>query len=443
MVARILNIIKKPRETPILDKPINFPSLINLHLELIENKKKLKKNLPPVIETPFKPKEKINEGQKSDVPKGQGTEKSDVPKGQGTEKAKEKVKEKTETAKGVESKAKGVESKAKGVESKAKPKEKAEEKAEAESKPENNTEEDEDLVKNLGNDDGTEKNEDDKIEPEGKAEPETNGKTDPETEGKADGEADEKEEANEEENDPYAGLTPEEREAKEKEEYIWRFRILKKQYKKVKIPEYNEHDDLGIMKTVYNRTVKDLHLESSVESYRQYLVSGFMIMEYGCINFIGIDLAGFTTQQMTLMDQYEKLLIELGEKSRNRWGLNLPVEIKLIGFILLQAGIFYIGKIISEKGNTSITQIYSMLSGQDIGSLNIETEKPKKMRGPSIKREDILNISKRTSKNEGETEIEETEIEEIDEDEAETDIEEKNLIKKKTLKHRKSNIEKE
>src|SRR4051812_40837308 len=43
---RNLKVFKKPRVKPLLDIPINFPALKNLHLELMEIKDKLKKNLP-------------------------------------------------------------------------------------------------------------------------------------------------------------------------------------------------------------------------------------------------------------------------------------------------------------------------------------------------------------------------------------------------------------
>jgi hypothetical protein len=150
------------------------------------------------------------------------------------------------------------------------------------------------------------------------------------------------------------------------------------------------------MKTTYERTVKDLYLEDSVETYRTYLIGGFMVMEFVCTNWLQIDLGGFTTQQMIMMHKYERLLIELGEKSRDRWGLNLPVEVRLIGFILLQAGLFYLGKIISEKGGTTIAELFKAITGQPPASVtNKVTEEgvPKKMRGPSIKVNDIKKMS--------------------------------------------------
>lgn len=197
------------------------------------------------------------------------------------------------------------------------------------------------------------------------------------------------------EDDPYAGLSPEERLAKEKEEYIWRFRILKKQYKKATIPDYNEHSDLHQMKMSYERTIKDLTLEDNVESYRTYMIGSFMVMEWVATQWVGFDLNGFTQQQMLMMHKYDRLLTELGERSYNRWGMNLPVEIRLLGFVVLQAGLFYLGKIIAEKGGSTISELFKSITGQTPGAPSVSgtaaaMAPPKKvMRGPSIKAADI------------------------------------------------------
>ena len=157
-----------------------------------------------------------------------------------------------------------------------------------------------------------------------------------------------------------------------------------------------------MMKTTYERNVREIHLESSVESYRTYLIGGFMVMEFVCNNWMGIDLTGFTSQQMMMMDRYDRLLIELGERSYNRWGMNLPVELRLIGFILLQAGLFYLGKIITDKAGSSMAELFKGLTGQQSKSPSRsddsvrveEVDVPrKKMRGPSIKAEDIKKMS--------------------------------------------------
>lgn len=200
----------------------------------------------------------------------------------------------------------------------------------------------------------------------------------------------------EEEYDPYAGLTPEEREAKEKQEYMWRFHILKKKYKNTKMPDFNEHSDLQHMKSTYDRTVKELYLDESVDTYRNYLIGGFVFMEFICTQWIGIDMKGFTKQQAMVMNKYESLLVELGERSYNRWNMNLPVEVRLIGFILLQAAIFFVGKKIAEKAGSGIGELFKGVTGQPPTAATAaaaSTEPAQKaMRGPSLRPNDIKNM---------------------------------------------------
>ncbi len=324
-MIRNITVTKQPRNDPIPDKPSNFPPLDNLHLELLENKKKLKKGLPLV---PL---------QKCRPPQPRHTETSEKK----TQKSQDMPKD-----------------------------------------------EDANIMEELGDDE-----ENDQIKEEIGAENEEGQDGD-------DKEVVEDDEKEDDGDDPYAGLSPEEREVKEREEYIWRFRILKKQYKNpsVPIPDFNEHSDLPMMKTTYDRTIKELYLDESVESYRTYLVGGFIVLEFVCTQWIGIDLSGFTMQQTKMMYKYDRLLIELGEKSYSRWGMDLPVEVRLIGLILLQAGIFYLGKIISDKFGNSISELFKGITGQppnrtEEHTSNNELPKKRKMRGPRIKPEDIRNMS--------------------------------------------------
>lgn len=362
-MVREITVIKKPREDPIIDKPINFPALENLHLDLMENKRKLKKNLPPV----------------------------------------QIVKKKPAISSSVAAAAASVAAVAaasKADESSAEPKKHDKTKEPEKDIPNGSVPEDDDadMLEELGATDGQ--------SPDIEIETEKEGEVAKEDE-PASPEEPEESPPQEEEDDPYAGLSPEEREVKEKEEYIWRFNILRKQHKARGIPVFNEHDDLGMMKTTYERTVREIHLESSVESYRTYLIGGFMVMEFVCINWAGIDLAGFTSQQMVMMDRYDRLLIELGERSYNRWGMNLPVEVRLIGFILLQAGLFYLGKIIADKAGSSVAELFRGITGQQPKSAQpsqtygqdkvrveeVDVPLRKKMKGPSIKAEDIQKMT--------------------------------------------------
>lgn len=212
-------------------------------------------------------------------------------------------------------------------------------------------------------------------------------------------------------------MTPEEREALEKEEYIWRFHILRKSNPTKKIPTFTEHDDLPTMKLTYTRTLKELSLDQSVNSYRDYLIGGFLIIENVGKHFIDPCFDGYAEHQIQQMDKYDTLLVELGEKSYNRWGVKLPVELRLLGMIVIQAGVFYMmsRSSKSESGLASIIKVASG-SGRTRGTVTElsesdddaeaedddasseapkkrKTKKVRKMRGPSMTPEEIKKMA--------------------------------------------------
>lgn len=405
-----LKVFKKPRSNPLLDIPINFPSFKNLHLELMEIKEKLKKNLPLIpISKPTLPA-KVAETESSEDEKNMKSGPIVQPPPGEIRDAEEK--------KNKHSKKKDKKSK------KDKRKEKypkIDKNAKADKKAVKHAKKHDPVVADLGESTESDSSSDDSSESESDSGTKSGSSTEGASSGSKTGDENSTGESGsspsgaekepEEEDDPYAGLSPEEREIKEKEEYIWRFRILKKQYGKnasIPIPEWNEHSDLTLMKTSYERTIKELYLDDAVETYRTYLLGGWMVMEYVCTQVIGIDLRGFTVQQSKMMYKYDRMLIELGEKSYTRWGMNLPVEIRLLGLILFQAGIFYLGKVLADKFGNSAAEMFKGFTGQppdatppQNASPNAQTgtetssAPPKsRMRGPKISSDDIRNRNK-------------------------------------------------
>jgi hypothetical protein len=343
--ARNLKVIKRPRSKPLLDIPINFPPLKNLHLELLEVKEKLKKGLPLIpISKPIIPKKEISESSEEEKP---GPIISPQP-------AKVSEEDKSPEEKRPKDKKKKKEKKSKGKKKDAMVQELGE----------STTSDSSSSSSDSSSSSGSSSSSSSGSSKSSASETSENNTEKSATEA---GSQNEKEEEKEAEYDPYAGLSPEEREIKEKEEYIWRFRILKKQYGRnpaINIPEWNEHSDLTLMKTSYERTIRELYLDDAVETYRTYLFAGWMIMEYVCTQMIQIDLRGFTLQQTKMMHKYDRMLIELGEKSYTRWGMNLPVEVRLFGLILFQAAIFYLGKVLYDKLGSNAAALFSSFTGQ-------------------------------------------------------------------------------
>jgi hypothetical protein len=369
-----LTVVKKPRDDPIQDKPINFPPLENLHLELLENKKKVKPGAPdvqsqkkrslPIIkkEEPL-PKVVKKEGFKKD-----DTQSPPPTPKKASNKKKPEIKKPKEDLSGDDLILEEI------IDDDPVTENKETDGFSEDIEEEEEIEEEEDIEDEEGMEELVDDEEDENANNEEKTVAKKEDVPDP--------------------TDIYAGLSPEEREKKEKEEYIWRFRILRKKYKNplVEIPEFNEHSELLDMKNAYERTTKELFLDSTVESYKSYLIGGFMLTEFICTNWAGVDLSGFTSSQTKMMYKYDMLLIELGEKSYSSWGSNLPVEVRLAGLIIFQAGLFYLGKVITANYGGSMADLFKGMTGQPSEVIKDEPVK-KKMNGPKFKAEDIRNMA--------------------------------------------------
>jgi len=173
-----------------------------------------------------------------------------------------------------------------------------------------------------------------------------------------------------------------------KREIMFKIELLKKSYPNSTIPEFNIHSDYNNMKKTYDSTVRRLSLDSSVETYKTYLIGGFMACEFVLGNFFKFDMQGFTQQQILSMNSYEKLLIELGEKSYVPTGSKWPVEVRLLFMIIMNAGFFIVSKMIMKKtGANLLGMINNMNVTQHQSTSN--QQKKRKMKGPEIDLENL------------------------------------------------------
>lgn len=347
----VLEVVKVPRakDDQVPDVPISFPPLENLHLEMIESKRKLKPNLPLVAP--------------SKRPTGNLPRVSDpVPSGSQSDDDFELDDDSFRSDDASETRVPSPE-----ASPQASPRPQKRQKERPPTPVESDHSDDAELVAELGD--------------------EASGAHEEKSHTEEKSSTSEPTPADEEE-DLYAGLTPEEREAKEKDLYLWRFHTLKKQWRNKDIPVYTKHSDLQMMKDDYHRTVKELTLEDNVETYRSYLMSGFVAIEFVATQWIGIDLGGFTLQQTQMMTRYERLLIELGEKNTsNSLFSGLPVEIRLLGLVLFSAAIFYIGKIVSAKYGSTVGELFKSFTSQPPDPPKSQPTQPeeepkRRMRGP-------------------------------------------------------------
>jgi len=176
-----------------------------------------------------------------------------------------------------------------------------------------------------------------------------------------------------------------------KREMLFKFDLLKKSYgNSENIPEFTIHSDYRTMEHSYENTLRKLSIDSTVDNYKTYLIGGFMLVEFVLGKFLKFDMEGFTQQQIMNMGSYERLLIELGEKSYTPGGSDWPVEIRLVFLIIINAAFFVISKILMKNTGTNILNM--------INSMNVNTQAPvnapkRKMKGPDISFDDLDELS--------------------------------------------------
>lgn len=137
------------------------------------------------------------------------------------------------------------------------------------------------------------------------------------------------------------------------------------------------HSDLGIMKKSYEDTVRRLTLDSNVQNYKMYLLGFFAVCEYFGGGILGFDMQGLTEFQLTNMNAYERLLIELGEKSKPDQKPKFSVEVRLIGVAFINIVFFVIAKIIMNKTGVNVLTLFKGINNQT-------APVKKKMKSPNI-----------------------------------------------------------
>ena len=139
-----------------------------------------------------------------------------------------------------------------------------------------------------------------------------------------------------------------------------------------------------------------------------------MVVEYVFSIWFKFDMKGFTQQQLLTMNSYERLLIELGEKSYIETESSWPVEARLLSMIVINAVVFIISKMVFNKTGANLLNMMNSVSGFNFGgsnnnSSNIvseENETPnsnvftqkKKMKGPNIDINEFSFISEDEAK---------------------------------------------
>jgi len=171
----------------------------------------------------------------------------------------------------------------------------------------------------------------------------------------------------------------------ERMDVLSQLRLIKRKYPEADISTYTEFTDLDTLKKIYKDTLKNVTLDENVTTMKTWIGFGFLAIEF-IAKKAGLNFDGFAKFQSQRKEKYNRLLIELGEKSYANFGASWPVEIRLLMMILFDGFVFYISKMLSN-GN-DMKELMSMFFGMNNTNNNTNNSN----RGPSISVNDVANI---------------------------------------------------
>ena len=116
-----------------------------------------------------------------------------------------------------------------------------------------------------------------------------------------------------------------------------------------------------------------------------------MLVEFVLGNFLKFDMQGFTQQQIVSINTYERLLIELGEKSYVPEGSKWPVELRLVFMIIMNAAFFIISKMIMKKTGSNLM---NMINSMNVSSRPAAVAKKRPMKFCCFDNSQILGRKK-------------------------------------------------
>lgn len=139
--------------------------------------------------------------------------------------------------------------------------------------------------------------------------------------------------------------------AKKRADYRVKFGILREAYPNMNIPEPSESTPIEQIEAEYKEYVKRIHVESSVEQNKIYLLILWLLIDVIGTRFFRLPFNGrYVKSQFKYMQKYQMLLIELGERSYSEsGGEGWPVEFRLLAMAIFHGVIFALVQLLASK----------------------------------------------------------------------------------------------
>lgn len=167
----------------------------------------------------------------------------------------------------------------------------------------------------------------------------------------------------------YASITRSQ-EAYLRQEFKMKFGILRANYPQWNVIEPNESLTVQQIHDLYNHYIHEIMVSRETGQYKVYMVIFLMVIEVIGVKFLKLNMSGYTMSQLKIMNRYDTLFTELGEKWLVGGGVsNWPVEARIMMMMMFNAVIFlvvrYLCSWLGVEGLADTLQnwIDSMLNG--------------------------------------------------------------------------------
>lgn len=149
---------------------------------------------------------------------------------------------------------------------------------------------------------------------------------------------------------------------KKRNDVFFQYEVLKRMHPTSTIPEFTAFTNPVLMEQKYNELAKRLSLDTSVETWKKYMIIFVMCCEVG-LGKLNFDMKGFAQQQIASMNTYDQLLVEMAEKSHFPVNNNWPVEVRLLMMLTMNIVLFVVSNMIFKKTGTNLLGNINKMTG--------------------------------------------------------------------------------
>jgi hypothetical protein len=174
-----------------------------------------------------------------------------------------------------------------------------------------------------------------------------------------------------------------------KSQFKAKFGILRSSYPEWNIQDPDERLSLDQIHDIYEYYIRQIMVSKETGQYKVYLVIFFMFVEVIGVKLLKLNMSGYTMSQLKIMNRYDSLLAELGEKWLISSGSDWPIEARLLMMAVFNAIVFiavrYLCSWMGVDGLSDTIQgfIDSMLNGPSDSTNHFGRHIPNAQRPPT------------------------------------------------------------